>query len=82
MEHSLFRSMADPPVSEPEIALNHFYVVLASTTFRAVEHDAFQRRQFAANEKRTTMPIEPISSFETTTQAMLEALPSRDSKAS
>lgn len=59
MQHSLFRSMADPqPVSKPQVVLNHFYVVLDSSTFKAVEHDAFLRKHFAVNEKRTTTNAE------------------------
>jgi hypothetical protein len=51
--------MADPqPGSRPQVVLNHFYVVLDSTTCKAVEHDAFLRSQFAVNEKRTTTNAE------------------------
>jgi hypothetical protein len=42
------------PVSLPQVFLNHFYVVLDSPTYKAVEEDAFLRRHFAVNEKRTT----------------------------
>ena len=42
------------PVSLPQVFLNHFYVVLDSATCNAIEEDAFLRRQFAVNEKRTT----------------------------
>jgi hypothetical protein len=55
----LWQIMADPQtVSKPQVFLNHFYVVLDSTTSNAVEHDAFLRRQFARNEKRTTTNAE------------------------
>ena len=40
--------------SLPQVFLNHFYVVLDSPTYQAVEQDAFLRRHFAVNEKRTT----------------------------
>ena len=40
--------------SSPQVFLNHFYVVLDSPTYQAVEEDAFLRRHFAVNEKRTT----------------------------
>jgi hypothetical protein len=47
--------MADAqPVSLPQVFLNHFYMVLDSATCTAIEQDAFLRRQFAVNEKRTT----------------------------
>src|SRR5215472_17175041 len=42
------------PDSLPEVFLNHFYVVLDSLTCNAIERDAFLRKHFAANEKRTT----------------------------
>ena len=38
----------------PQVFLNHFYVVVDSPTFRAVEESAFLRNHFAPNEKRTT----------------------------
>jgi hypothetical protein len=37
-----------------QVFLNHFYVVLDSPTYKAVEGDAFLRLHFAVNEKRTT----------------------------
>ena len=40
--------------SLPQVFLNHFYVVLDSPTYKAVEGDAFLRRHFAVSEKRTT----------------------------
>lgn len=42
------------PGSLPEVFLNHFYVVLDSSTCNAIEGDVFLRKHFAANEKRTT----------------------------
>ena len=42
------------PIVWPQVYLNHFYVVLDSSTFSAIEQDAFLRRQFAVNENRTT----------------------------
>ena len=42
------------PDSLPHVFLNHFYVVLDSPTYKAVEDDAFLRQYFAVNEKRTT----------------------------
>lgn len=38
----------------PQVFLNHFYVVLDSLTSNAIERDAFLRKHFAPNEKRTT----------------------------
>jgi Family of unknown function (DUF5829) len=45
-----------PPQADslPEVFLNHFYMVLDSPTSKAIEEDAFLRRHFAVNEKRTT----------------------------
>lgn len=52
-------SMADfQPTPWPPVFLNHFYVVLDSTTCNAVEQAPFLRRQFAVNEKRTTTNAE------------------------
>src|SRR5215831_7531121 len=45
---------APQPDSLPQVFLNHFYVVLDSPTYKAVEDDAFLRQHFAVNEKRTT----------------------------
>jgi hypothetical protein len=36
-------------------SLNHFYVVLDTTTYRAIEADSFLRQRFAPNERRTTV---------------------------
>ncbi len=36
-------------------SLNHFYAVVDSATYRAMEGDAFLRRAFAPNERRTTV---------------------------
>lgn len=41
--------------SLPQIFLNHFYVVLDSRTYRAIEEDTFLRQHFAVNERRTTV---------------------------
>src|SRR6516165_8816112 len=55
----LQRSMkASQPDASPQVFLNHFYVVLDSPTYRAVEEDAFLRKHFAVNEKRTTTNAE------------------------
>lgn len=45
---------APQPHSFPQVFLNHFYVVLDSQTYKAIEDDAFLRKRFAVNEKRTT----------------------------
>ena len=45
---------APQPDSLLQVFLNHFYVVLDSPTYKAVEGDAFLRQHFAVNEKRTT----------------------------
>jgi len=44
--------------SSPQVFLNHFYMVLDAPTYWAVEEDAFLRRHFAVNEKRTTTNAE------------------------
>jgi hypothetical protein len=49
---------ASQPDASPQVFLNHFYVVLDSPTYRAVEEDAFLRKHFAVNEKRTTTNAE------------------------
>jgi hypothetical protein len=41
--------------SLPPVFLNHFYVVLDSVTYRAIEEDMFLRKHFAINEGRTTV---------------------------
>jgi hypothetical protein len=41
-----------------QVLLNHFYLVLNSHTYKAIEEDAFLRKQFAVNEKRTTTNAE------------------------
>jgi hypothetical protein len=46
------------PNSLPEVFLNHFYLVLDSATYQAIEKDVFLRRHFAVNEKRTTTNAE------------------------
>jgi hypothetical protein len=46
------------PDSLPHVFLNHFYVVLDSPTYTAIEEDEFLRRHFAVNEKRTTTNAE------------------------
>ena len=48
------------PLSDllPRVLLNHFYLVLDSPTYKAIEEDAFLRTQFAFNEKRTTTNAE------------------------
>ncbi len=38
----------------PNVFLNHFYAVLDSSTYNAIEEDALLRKHFAPNEKRTT----------------------------
>ena len=44
--------------SLPPVFLNHFYVVLDSPTYKAIEQDGFLRKRFAVNEKRTTTNAE------------------------
>jgi hypothetical protein len=44
--------------SLPQVFLNHFYVVLDSPTYNAIEEDSFLRQHFAVNEKRTTTNAE------------------------
>jgi hypothetical protein len=51
---SLSGSIPAPPDSPPKVFLNHFYAVLDSLTCKAVAEDAFLRKHFAVNEKRTT----------------------------
>jgi hypothetical protein len=46
------------PDSLPQVFLNHFYVVLDSPTYNAIEGDGFLRKHFAVNEKRTTTNAE------------------------
>jgi len=46
------------PDSLPQVFLNHFYVVLDSPTYRAIEEDGSLRKHFAVNEKRTTTNAE------------------------
>lgn len=38
----------------PPVPLNHFYVVLDSATYKAIEQSSFLRKEFAVNEQRTT----------------------------
>lgn len=45
---------APQPDSLPQVLLKHFYVVLDSPTYNAVEADGLLRKQFSVNEKRTT----------------------------
>jgi hypothetical protein len=42
-------------ISRAPVFLNHFFVVLDSATYRAMEQDNFLRNQFAVTEKRTTV---------------------------
>lgn len=49
---------APQPDSSPQVFLNHFYVVLDSPTYKAIEENAFLRKHFAVNEKRTTTNAE------------------------
>ena len=49
---------ASRPDSLPQVFLNHFYVVLDSPTYKVIEEDAFIRKHFAVNEKRTTTNAE------------------------
>jgi Family of unknown function (DUF5829) len=44
--------------SLPQVFLNHFYMVLDSPTYNAIEEDGFLRKHFAVNEKRTTTNAE------------------------
>ena len=41
--------------SIPPVFLNHFYAVVDTTTYKAIEADPFWRSQFAPNERRTTV---------------------------
>jgi len=38
-----------------KVPLNHFYMVVDSETYRAIEADDFLRKEFAVSEKRTTV---------------------------
>jgi hypothetical protein len=49
---------APQPDLSPQVFLNHFYVVLDSSTYNAIEEDDFLRKHFAVNEKRTTTNAE------------------------
>jgi len=49
---------APQPDSLPQVFLNHFYMVLDSPTYKAIEEDAFLRKHFAVNERRTTTNAE------------------------
>ena len=39
----------------PPVFLNHFFVVVDSTTFKDIEQSSFLRREFAVTEQRTTV---------------------------
>jgi Family of unknown function (DUF5829) len=39
----------------PTVFLNHFYVVIDSTTYKDIEQSPFLRREFAVTERRTTV---------------------------
>jgi hypothetical protein len=79
MEHSLFRSMADPqPVSKPQVLLNHFYVVVDSTTAKRSDTMPFCAGSSLSMKREPRCQIEPTSSFETTAQAMLTAEQGRE----
>lgn len=39
----------------PPVFLNHFYVVIDSATYKDIEQSPFLRKEFAANETRTTV---------------------------
>jgi Family of unknown function (DUF5829) len=49
---SLISSRANPKL--PAISLNHFYVVVDSATYKAIEQSPFLRKEFAVSEQRTT----------------------------
>jgi len=51
-------SLGQVRVDRPSLALNHFYIVLDSATYRAIEQDQFLRREFAVTELRTTTRID------------------------
>jgi hypothetical protein len=40
---------------QPQVFLNHFYAVLDTPTYKAIEAGQFWRTQFAPNERRTTV---------------------------
>jgi hypothetical protein len=41
--------------NSPLVFFNHFYIVLDSATYQAMEQDMFLRKHFAPNEQRTTV---------------------------
>jgi len=49
-----FSSLGQVKVDRPTLALNHFYIVLDSATYKDIEQDRFLRREFAVTEQRTT----------------------------
>ncbi|MGH9908271.1 MAG: DUF5829 family protein, partial [Pyrinomonadaceae bacterium] len=49
---SLISSQANPKL--PAISLNHFYLVVDSATYKAIEENPFLRKEFAVSEQRTT----------------------------
>lgn len=53
-----FSSLGQVKVDRPSLALNHFYIVLDSATYKAIEQDQFLRREFAVTEQRTTTRID------------------------
>lgn len=50
---SLMPSQSNPKLFS-SVPLNHFYVVLDSDTYKAIEQSPFLRKEFAVNEQRTT----------------------------
>jgi uncharacterized protein DUF5829 len=50
----LLGSLSMGQVKMSSIPLNHFYIVLDSATYKAIEQDSFLRKEFAVTEQRTT----------------------------
>ena len=53
MTGSLIPSRRDPKLPS-SVPLNHFYVVVDSDTYKAIEQSPFLRKEFAVSEQRTT----------------------------
>lgn len=53
-----FSSLGQVKMNLPSFALNHFYIVLDSSTYKAIEQNQFLRREFAVTEQRTTTRID------------------------
>jgi len=53
-----FSSLGQEKANQPSLALNHFYIVLDSATYKAIEQNPFLRREFAVTEQRTTTRLD------------------------